>query len=75
MALEQLNLKPGTWLVIDCGKMPSESNCQLVMLAPENQKEDLIAAGVTHAVNKHGHQDSEELQKGIGGMLEALEVS
>lgn len=75
MALEQLNLKPGTWLVGDCGKMPSESNCQLVMLAPENQKEDLIAAGVSHAINKHGHQDSEELQKDMESSLETIEIS
>ena len=75
MAIEQLNLKPGKWLVADCGKMPSESNCQLVMLAPEDQKEDLIAAGVKHAVNKHGHEDGEELHNGIEGMLEVIEIS
>lgn len=75
MAVEQLNLKPGQWLVADCGKMPSESNCQLVMLAPEDQKDDLVAAGVKHAVNKHGHEDSKELHDGIEGMLEVIEVS
>ena len=75
MGVEQLNLKSGKWLVSNCGKMPSESNCQLVMLAPENQKEDLIAAGVKHAVNKHGHEDNEELRKGVEGMIEAVEVS
>lgn len=75
MAVEQLNLKPGKWLVADCGMMPSDSNCQLVMLAPEDQKEDLIAAGVAHAVNKHGHEDNEELYKGLEGMLVTIEVS
>ena len=75
MAVENLNLKPGKWLVADCGKMPSESNCQLVMLAPENQKEDLIAAGVKHAVKKHGHEDNDELRKGVEGMIEVIEVS
>lgn len=75
MAIEQLNVKPGKWLVADCGKMPSESNCQLVMLAPEDQKQDLIAAGAKHAVNKHGHEDSEALRKGVEGMLEEIEVS
>ena len=74
MSVEQLNLKSGKWLVADCGKMPSESNCHLVILAPENQKEDLIAAGVKHAVSKHGHEDSEELHKGVEGMLETIEV-
>jgi hypothetical protein len=75
MAVEQLNLKPGKWLVSDCGKMPSDSNCQLVMLAPEDQREDLIAAGVKHAVNKHSHEDNEELHKGVEGMLEVIEIS
>lgn len=75
MAVAQLNLKSGTWLVADCGKMPSESNCQLVLLAPEDQKADLIAAGVKHAVAKHGHQESEELAQGVEGMIETIEVS
>lgn len=75
MAVGQLDLKPGKWLVADCGKMPSESNCQLVMLAPEDQKNDLIAAGVRHAIDKHAHQDSEELHKGVEGMLETVEVN
>lgn len=75
MAQDQLNLKPGKWLVANCGSMPSESNCQLIMLAPEDQREDLIAAGVKHAVHKHGHEDNEELRKGVDGMLEVIEVS
>ncbi|MGD0284386.1 MAG: DUF1059 domain-containing protein [Candidatus Saccharimonadales bacterium] len=75
MAVEQLNLKPGKWLVANCGKMPSESNCQLVILAPEDQKVDLIAAGVKHAVTKHGHEDNEELHRGLEGLLEVIEVS
>ena len=75
MGEEQLNLKPGKWLVSDCGKMPSESNCQLIMLAPENQKEDLVAAGVKHAVTKHSHEENEELRKGVEGMIEVVEVS
>lgn len=75
MALEQLNLKPGSWLVANCGSMPSESNCQLIMLAPEDQREDLIAAGVKHAVHKHGHPDDEGLRKGVDGMLEVITIS
>lgn len=75
MSLEQLNLKSGKWLALNCGKMPSESNCQLVMLAPENQKADLVSAGVKHAIDKHGHQENEELRKGVEAMVEVLEVS
>jgi hypothetical protein len=75
MTTEQLNLKSGKWLVADCGSMSSESNCQLVMLAPEDQKEDLIEAGVKHAVHKHGHQDNEEVRAGVSAMLQVTEIN
>lgn len=75
MSVKQLNLKPGKWVVADCGKMPSDSNCQLVMLAPEGQKEDLVDAGVKHAISKHGHEDSKELRNGVAGMCEAIELA
>ncbi|PIR59298.1 MAG: DUF1059 domain-containing protein, partial [Candidatus Pacebacteria bacterium CG10_big_fil_rev_8_21_14_0_10_56_10] len=39
--------------MIDCRQMPSEANCQLTMMGPED---DLLDAAVDHAVNKHGHQ-------------------
>lgn len=74
MGVEQLNLKKGRWLVADCASTPSESNCHLVMLAPEDQREDLVAAGVKHAVGKHGHQDNEELRKGVDGTIQLVEV-
>ncbi len=75
MRQKQLNLKPGTWLVADCGSMPSESNCQLIMVAPEDQRQDLVAAGTKHAIDKHKHEDSDELRKGVEGMLEVLVVT
>jgi Protein of unknown function (DUF1059) len=50
------------WAVIDCGKYPSENNCQLKMSAPESHLEDLIEASASHAVSKHGHPDSQELR-------------
>jgi len=75
MALDTLHLKSGNWLVANCGNMPSESNCQLIMLAPEAQREDLISAGTKHAVNKHGHQDTEELHKSVDNMLEVMAVN
>ena len=75
MAVQQLNLKSGKWLVADCGKMPSDSHCQLVIMAPEDQREDLIAAGAKHAVDKHGHEDNEELRKGMSEMIEVIEVN
>ena len=43
MELKSLNLKNGKWVVANCGKFPSEKNCQLVILAPESQRADLKA--------------------------------
>ncbi len=75
MSAKELNLKPGKWVVADCGSMPSDSNCQLVILAPEDQKADLVDAGVKHAVAKHGHEESDELRKGVEGMCEVVEIA
>lgn len=75
MAAKELKLKPGKWVVADCGKMPSESNCQLVMLAPEDQKDDLVEAGVRHAISKHGHEESDALRDGVAAMCEVVEIS
>lgn len=73
----KLNLKPGKWLVADCGKMPSESNCQLVMMAPVDQKEHLEKAGIDHMVSHHGHQreEAERLMETEGDkMYEEVEI-
>ncbi len=50
------------WAVIDCGKYPSEKNCQLKMSVPESHLEELIEASASHAVSAHGHEDSPELR-------------
>ena len=71
--MTQLNLAVGKWVVGDCGKMPSEKNCKLVMAAPEDQREDLLDASVAHAVKHHGHQDTPELRGEINKMLETVE--
>jgi predicted small metal-binding protein len=39
---------------IDCGKVPSESGCTLVIEGPE---EDVLDAAVDHARSKHGHTE------------------
>lgn len=57
-------------LKIDCGKLPSEKNCQVVITAPERQKEDLIDAGVAHAVKAHGHEDTPELREDTAQLVE-----
>ena len=43
---------------VDCGKMPSESGCTLVIEGP---KEDVLDAAVGHAKSKHGHTDPDDV--------------
>lgn len=59
-----------TWKQLDCGKMPSEKGCKLVMKAPEDQVEDLLDAGVAHAVKTHGHEETPELREQLRSMVE-----
>jgi hypothetical protein len=48
------------WAVIDCSKWPSESNCQLKMMAPESQMENLLTASVAHMCEHHGGKQDQE---------------
>ncbi len=55
---------------LDCGKVPSESGCALVMEGP---REDLLDAAVEHARSKHGHTEpAEELREHIRPHLEPV---
>jgi hypothetical protein len=74
MGVQQLNLKGGKWLAINCGKFPSEKNCQLVLMAPANQRDDLIEAASAHAVKVHGHSESPQLRQELSRHLEMLEL-
>jgi len=74
MGIEQLGLTGGTWLVANCGKFPSEKKCQLVIMAPAAQKEDLIDAAATHAVESHGHTENAELRKELAGFLDTIQL-
>jgi hypothetical protein len=74
MTTIDLKLESGKWLAANCGSMPSDSNCQVVMMAPESQKDDLIVAGVRHMVEKHGHEDNDQLASSMEEMLETVEV-
>jgi hypothetical protein len=74
MDLKQLNLKRGKWVVANCGKFPSEKNCQLVIMAPESQRHDLVEAAATHAVKTHGHENTPQLRKELAGFLDIVEV-
>lgn len=74
MKAQQLEVKPGKWVAANCGGMPSEKNCQLVLMAPANQRADLIDAAISHAVKAHGHQDSPELRSQLDKMLQTVTV-
>ncbi|HEY3905049.1 MAG TPA: DUF1059 domain-containing protein [Streptosporangiaceae bacterium] len=59
-------------MMVDCRKMPSESNCSLTIAGREDEVMD---AATAHAVAKHGHEDSPELREQIRAGLEVAEPS
>ena len=73
MNLNELGVK-GKWVVANCGKFPSDKGCQLVIMAPENQRGDLVEAAAAHAVRDHGHADSPEFRKELDNFLETIEA-
>jgi len=74
MRLGTLDLKSGTWLAVNCGKFPSEKNCQLVIMAPEHQRADLVEAACAHAIKVHGHADTPQLRQELGNVLETVQL-
>jgi hypothetical protein len=59
---DTLKLGKGQWLAVNCGGVP-QSDCHLVLMAPDNEKSDLVEAAVAHAVKRHGHKDTRELRE------------
>jgi hypothetical protein len=53
-------------MYLDCREMPSDSGCDLAMSGSE---EHLLEAAVTHAVTKHGHEDTPELRAALRDAL------
>jgi hypothetical protein len=74
MDMERLGLTSGKWVVANCGKFPTEKSCKLVIMAPQDQHEDLVEAAATHAIRSHRHEDTPELRKELGAMLETIDV-
>lgn len=74
MGMDQLGLVKGKWLVANCGKFPSEKGCRLVIMAPASQKEDLIDAAATHAVESHGHDRGPALRKDVAEFLVTVDL-
>lgn len=56
--------------MIDCRKVPSETNCTLTIAGTEDEVLDAAAA---HAVARHGHEDTPELREELRGSLEPAE--
>ena len=55
---------------VDCGTMPSESGCTLVIEGPED---DVLDAAVEHARSKHGHTEPDEvIRAAVKGALEPV---
>ena len=46
---------------IDCREYPSESRCSVVISA--DSEEELLEVAAHHAVQGHGHTDSEQLRE------------
>lgn len=74
MALSDIKVASGNWLVANCADFPSEQNCALVIMGPADQKDDLVAAAAAHAVDSHGHTDSAELREGLASMVRPVTV-
>jgi len=55
--------------MIDCRKMPSESNCTLTIAGTEDE---VLDTAVAHAVAKHGHENTPELRDMIRSGLEEV---
>lgn len=53
-------------MVADCRAMPSEKGCSLTIAGTE---EEVLGVAVRHAVEDHGHEDSEELREKIRSLL------
>lgn len=74
MSIGRLGLRPGTWVVANCARFPSEKDCQLVIMAPVSQRADLVEAAAAHAVASHGHEDTPGLRHELDGFLETVEL-
>jgi hypothetical protein len=61
------------WAVLDCGKYPSEKNCKIKLMAPEDQVDEILELGVTHAVMSHGHAKTPELREMLKECIEVKE--
>ena len=52
--------------IADCRDFPSESGCTLTIAGEE---EEVMRAAVQHAMDVHGHEDTEEVRAWLKGNL------
>ncbi|PVZ14523.1 DUF1059 domain-containing protein [Actinomycetospora cinnamomea] len=52
--------------MLDCRQVPSEVGCSLTLVG---EVDEVLEAGVAHAVAVHGHTDGEELRRTLRGAL------
>ncbi len=67
-------LKPGQWLVSDCGKYPSENSCKMVIAAPADQRQHFMNAVVDHAGRVHGEKDTPQFRSNLEKTIEEVTV-
>ena len=53
-------------MAADCRLFPIDKNCSLYIAGTE---EEVLQVAVRHAVEEHGHEDSEELRDQIKSLL------
>ena len=51
---------------IDCRELPSEKGCTLTI---SGEEEEVLRAGMMHAVDAHGHRDTPEFREQLRGAL------
>ncbi len=56
--------------MVDCRKVPSDSNCTLTIAGTQDE---VLDAAVAHAMSKHGHEDTPELRQMIMSGMEDVE--
>jgi hypothetical protein len=71
---QKLDIASGRGLGVNCGKYPSDINCKLVMLAPENQRSDLLDAAVAHTLKTHKEKTTDELRTKLSKVLETIQI-
>jgi hypothetical protein len=59
-------------VMVDCRKVPSETNCSLTIAGTE---EEVIKAAAQHAASVHGHEDDPQLREHLKAALEPAEAA